>query len=997
MPRILLISMAILWIVMVPLASAAPCDTGWTFYKPITIVNNNATKVLLANYSVKITLDTTGANFLDNGTDVRMRYNGHDIHYINTTQFNQTSTQIWFMVQANITAGATDSSNYAVCYGNPGASLFVSYWNNTFIGGDGYFNNANEWTVVDGSSGTLAITGGQIVFTNLATDGTGSYVYYDTNGLLTMPVGDFIIESVRQITAYTQECFSNIGFSAITGDMSDLDASSYAQNYGYNLQQSSVRVVTAGAGTSTFGSSSFGKTYQYFYRYFRIGQYNNVSGFYNPNMTFVESTAYTATETYKDFRYLQPFYNYDQDQAARIATGWVDNVTARRYMLPEPTATPGVETPTAGGGVVVTLTVAANPVIVYNLTDVNFSVFYNHSGLNFANITINVTVNRHNITDYNPVTYTNVQPNTTLYAFVAAIYQKKHDNITVVVNLTTNSSTTDDENLTVEVNNTQPSAPSISWSVHSIVVGDGFNATGSATDADNDALTYWYIYGWSNSSNFTTSVSSLLLTANATDENHTFRVYAAATDGEANGTFSSSSMVTARIVITGPLYGATYYAKDLYHSFNFTVNSFLGCTETVDNSTYALGNISASQNHTRTVWYGNHTYNVSCQSLANSGRYYSKAVNYRVIYATWNVSIYTENAWDTPLNITSANLSIIVRCAGGASYVYNFTGTIITGVEPLCDVETVSAKIDYSTDSYLRERIPPCSGICEVRMYMADALIYTILQIPIYMSDYNYYSSLVELYKLSNGNHYTIAEGFFDVEHKYVTYLMKDNTYLIRITKNGVVRDIGYLYAATATAQYLSLSSITLRPTITLISDNLLMAADFLTPAAPTSTLRISYADLMNLTTDVRIQVFQASNNTAFFDSTYTGISNFSISLVNINTSFRYSVHFIVNHVVLGNSPIPFTIGVGSFGRNFDLGLNPAYAWFYNAFAFFVILLTSWIILPENRLPGFVVLLAETGIFSVVQWIAFQSAQLMLFVVFLVAGMLFEIRHRGVT
>lgn len=644
----------------------------------------------------------------------------------------------------------------------------------------------------------------------------------------------------------------------------------------------------------------------------------------------------------------------------------------------------------------ITLTIGSTPAILYTDTDVNFSVYYSETAGRSANITMNATVNGINITNA-PVTYNGVASGSTLYFYVGSGNYSKHNNVTLGANLTTSVGETNGSSLTKEIQDSPPAAPAITFYPASAIIGDNINATGNSSDVDGDYLAYWFMWGWNNGTNFTGYATRGNVTVNASHENVTFRVWVMAYDGEVNGTASHGDMNITRILITWPSAGGIYYGKDFHFSFNFTANTIQPCAEMIDSTTYGLGNISSSQNNSRTVGYGSHVYTASCTSGADASLAYSRNTTFNTFYASWNISIYTENEWDTPLNITSANLSIIIKCYGGSSYVYNFTGTIITGVKPLCDVETVSAKIDYLTDSYLRERVPPCSGICEVRMYMADALIYTILQIPIYMSDYNYYSGLVELYKTSSGNHYTIAQGYFDVEHKYVTYLMKDNTYLIRITKNGAIRDIGYLYAATATAQYLSLSQIVLKPSISLISDNILMTAAFLTPAAPTSNLRISYEDLMNLTEDVRIQVFQASNNTAFFDNTYTGSSNFSISLNDINTSFRYSVHFIVNHVILGNSPIPFTVGVGSFGRNFDLGLNPAYAWLYNAFAFFMILLTSWIILPENRLPGFVVLMAETGILSIVQWIAFQNSQMMLFVVFLVAGMVFEIRHRGVT
>jgi len=646
----------------------------------------------------------------------------------------------------------------------------------------------------------------------------------------------------------------------------------------------------------------------------------------------------------------------------------------------------------------ITMALDSSPSVLYTDTDVNFSVNYIEATGKPANISVNLTLNGHNIS-VGPsfVTFYSVASGSTLFFWVGSGNYSKHDNLTVIVNVTSTGGETGSSNLTKEVQNSPPGAPVISFYPSSVIIGDSINASSTATDADGDALRFWYIWGWNNGTNLTSWTVGWNISVNATQENSTFRLWARADDREANGTSSYDDMNVTRIMITWPVSGATYYGKNFYFSFNLTTDHTQPCSETIDNTTYSLGAASGNQNHSRYVWYGNHTYKASCTSLVNSSNTYFKNVTLRTTYATWNISIYTENDWNAPLNISGANLSIIIKCVGGASYVYNFTGTVITGVEPLCDVETVSAKVDYSTDSYLRERIPPCSGACSVPMYMADALVYTILQIPIYMSDYNYYGALIELYKVSAGNSYTIAQGYFDVEHKYVTYLMKDNTYLIRITKGGVIRDIGYLYAATATAQYLSLSSISLKPSISLISDNLRMTAEMLTPGTPTSTLRIQYEDFINMTENVRIRVFQASNNTPLFDVTYNGSSNFSVSLNNMNTSFRYSVHFTVNHAVLGNSPIDFTVGVGVFGIKFDLGLDPAYAWLYTAFGFVLILFTSWIILPDNRLPGYLLLMAELGILTIVGWFSFQPATIMLFVAFLVSGIVFEIRHRGVT
>ena len=647
----------------------------------------------------------------------------------------------------------------------------------------------------------------------------------------------------------------------------------------------------------------------------------------------------------------------------------------------------------------ITLTVSITPVTLYTNTDANVSIFYNETAGRHANITLNVSVNGINITN-STVNFTDVTPPITLYYIVESGNYSKGDSLNASATATTD---VESENATAGsiIQNSIPTTPSITFSLPGVITGDTLNATGSSTDADSDSLTYRFRYSYSNGTNITAWNTTAVFLIASGYENDTLTLFTLADDGEANSTMNSSNMTVTHIVITWPSHNTEYIGKTFWFSFNFTAQSYHPCQEILgaagNTTTYSLGNITGNQNHSRTVWYGNNSYNVTCQSLQDSSRVYYKTVNFTNIFANWSVSIYTENDWDVPLAIAGANLSIFVNCEGGSQYVYNFTGSTITNVKPLCDVQSVTAKVDYPSDSYARERSVPSCTSCDIRLYMVDALIYTVLQTPIYMSDYNYFDSKVELYKLSGSNHYTIAEGFFDVEHKYVTYLAKDNTYYIRITKGSEVRDIGYLYAATATAQYLSLSSIRLVPSITLISDNLLMSAAFDNISAPLSVLRIQYEDLMNMTQDIRVQVFNDTSNTAWYDNTFTGISNLSIALNGINTSVRYSVHWTVHHAVLGNSPIEFTAGVGAFGRAVDLGLPAELAWIYPVVAFVLMLFTMFIIVPEIRLVGYLMLMMELGIFTYFAWFNFPLATVALFITFLAAGILYEMKYKGTT
>lgn len=651
---------------------------------------------------------------------------------------------------------------------------------------------------------------------------------------------------------------------------------------------------------------------------------------------------------------------------------------------------------TSAAGPNITLTLGVNPDPLYNLSAANFSIFYNQSGGLPGDISINITFD-HNASIYFERNYTGTAAGETVYYFVLPSNYSKHNNITLSANVTDGIGSTG-AYLYKEIQNSVPSLPALILYPVSVIEGDNFTLSGNSTDADDDTLTYWYRFGWTNGTNITGWTVSNNLTVNS--ENYTYLVWAMADDAEVNGTTNRSAMNVTIFNITWPMDGIELIGKLFNFTFNISMEIYQPCLESVGGYTYDLGYLyTGTSNNTREVWYDNNTYTVSCLSLANSSLWYNKSVNFTNIFANWSVSMYTENDWNTPLNITTANLSIFINCEGGETDVYNFTGVTISGVKPDCDVQSITAKVDYATDSYTRERSVPDCRNCNIRMYMVDAMIYTVLQIPIYMSDYLYFDARIEIYKLSGGIHYTIAQGYFDVERKYVTYLTKDNVYYIRIDQGeelgNQIREIGYLYAAAATPQYLSLSEINLDPTIRLISDNILMAAAFDNLSANTSTLRIQYQDIMNMTNSVRIWIFSDRNNTAWYDNTISGSSNFTISLNDVNTT-RHSIHFRIDHAVLGNSPIDFTMGVGGF-LGIDLGFGSAYRWLYTAFAFVIMLFTAFIVIPEIRFTGYIVLIAEFGIFVSFGWIIFEATTVMLLLAILGAGFVYDIKYKGVT
>lgn len=639
----------------------------------------------------------------------------------------------------------------------------------------------------------------------------------------------------------------------------------------------------------------------------------------------------------------------------------------------------------------ITITTNTQPNTVYSNNNINLSIFYNSTKSLNAVILINISKNNINITTIKKT----FSPEETTTIVIGEGNFTKGDIITYTINAT---DTEQNENIytdSILIHNSPPILVNFSFYPHSIIPGDSFNATATATDIDGDSITTQYLYGFNNGTNITGWVTSGLINTTFNTENLTYRVYIRQSDGSDNTTTIKDINMT-RILIMSPT-GEQY---TLYPSliFNITTQEYQPCYEYIDSIAYNLGNISSGmRNGTIYTYYGNHTYTVVCFSLKNTTLNLTKTVNFSSVFANWTIRLYTENEWTTPIIPPGANLSVVINCEGGSIYVYNFTGSSIAGVKPVCVVSTIAVKVDYTTDSYVRERTPPICSSCDVEFYIIDALSYTLLQIPVFMMNYKYYNSKMKIYKTSGSNQYVITEGYFDLEHKYIAYLTKDNSYLISIKTGTINREIGFLYAVTATSQQLDLSEIRLVPDITLISDNILMGAEFDNPSANYSTLRISYEDLLNATESVRIRIYSGTNNTAFYDNTFTS-SNFTIAINNVSTT-RKSVSFSVEHSILGNSPIPYVIGLGASMIPFFNASTEAseISWIFAGIAFCLMLFTSFAITPDSRLPGYIVLILEFTIFASAGWLTdINGAEYMLLLAFLVSGIIYEIRYRSV-
>jgi len=107
-------------------------NSSWSYYKTITIENINPSKILYANYTINISLDTSDlGKFQADCDDVRIVYKDAIELDRNITKCTTMFSQVWFALQDNISASSNDT-DYKVYYGNPATTAGPKDRNNVW-------------------------------------------------------------------------------------------------------------------------------------------------------------------------------------------------------------------------------------------------------------------------------------------------------------------------------------------------------------------------------------------------------------------------------------------------------------------------------------------------------------------------------------------------------------------------------------------------------------------------------------------------------------------------------------------------------------------------------------------------------------------------------------------------------------------------------------------------------------------------------------------------
>jgi len=337
---------------------------NYAYRKRITI-NNNATSTLNAGYSVLLTFDTaslvSAGKMLENGNDLRIVWwnsTGEsyvELDRVNETNFNSSSTKIWFKLQQSIAVSSSDN-NYYLYYGYSGATSPPDDWAKVYKVGDDF----NDGTITSGlnttTNGVASITetGGEC-FMDLGTsaDDAGMVV---TNNPLPADKKFIIRYKVKLVSLGSSQELKTFSINQWNGRPTVNVNTAYNPTRRIHVLQYATYLYLVYEGTTgrrywngtswTSSASPLSSSLDTYYIWEFI---SNGTGWYikwrYSNETIIQQTSYVLWSAITDngynwwFLWSEPYTNYWWGD---IKT---DFISLRDYVEPEPSTVIGPEEP----------------------------------------------------------------------------------------------------------------------------------------------------------------------------------------------------------------------------------------------------------------------------------------------------------------------------------------------------------------------------------------------------------------------------------------------------------------------------------------------------------------------------------------------------------------------------------------------------------------------------------------------------------------------------
>lgn len=150
-------------------------NSSWNYKKMINITNQNDSEVLDVAHSINFSINTsvlvTAGKLRPDCNDLRIVYNNiAELDRMNTSSCNTSDTEIWFKLQANISAGGYNDTGYYMYYGYSSAGSPPTVCEKVFAFCDEFSGAAINTSKWEDDTGMAVVANGIMTFTPTGTN-----------------------------------------------------------------------------------------------------------------------------------------------------------------------------------------------------------------------------------------------------------------------------------------------------------------------------------------------------------------------------------------------------------------------------------------------------------------------------------------------------------------------------------------------------------------------------------------------------------------------------------------------------------------------------------------------------------------------------------------------------------------------------------------------------------------------------------------------------------
>jgi len=295
-----------------------------------------------------------------------------------------------------------------------------------------------------------------------------------------------------------------------------------------------------------------------------------------------------------------------------------------------------------------------------------------------------------------------------------------------------------------------------------------------------------------------------------------------------------------------------------------------------------------------TLRFGNYLGNNTYATAAGTSGTVENITAYTEINSYYRILVFDEmtNTLNLPFNST---ITGIARCSLGTSYFsINDTSMLLATNDTMLDALT--ATVMQGSDNYFRNLV--FTTPYEYRqLFLVDLNNNTMVKITFSLTDVigSFLDSLFSVRKELGGGVYVMTQDYWDAESKMIAYLVVNEKYQLHAYNGAETRIIGDILADATGTKEISLVAIQL------YNESNMYNEVFWSLTNGSNYIRLTYNDTLNQTINVSLSVYHDNGTLAFFSYDDTGSPNLQITYTGVQLiNHTYIAQMNVTHSYYG-------------------------------------------------------------------------------------------------